>query len=56
MSEGWICPKCGSKKLTKPEVFRLQTRFGMFVVPVIAYICDNCGYVELYKEALYKEK
>jgi predicted nucleic-acid-binding Zn-ribbon protein len=49
MSQTWICPKCGSKKVTKPETYRMETRYGMSVVFFAAYVCDNCGYVELYK-------
>jgi predicted nucleic-acid-binding Zn-ribbon protein len=49
MSQEWVCPKCGSKKTTKSETFRLETKFAMNVVLLTAYVCDKCGYVELYR-------
>ncbi len=49
MSQTWVCPKCGSKKLTNPDTYRMETKHAMNVVLFTAYVCDNCGYVELYR-------
>jgi len=49
MSKAWVCPKCGFPKTSKTETYRLETKYRMDAVLVTAYICDNCGYVELYR-------
>ena len=49
LSQQWICPKCGFKKLTDPEVVRLESKWRFSYFFANAYICDNCGYIELYK-------
>ena len=50
MSEAKVCPKCGSSKLMKSDTFRLETKWRASWIVVTSCICDNCGYVELYKE------
>jgi predicted nucleic-acid-binding Zn-ribbon protein len=50
MNEANVCPKCGFKKLTKNGTYRLETKYSVNLIFVTAYICGNCGYVELYKE------
>ncbi len=50
MSQDWVCPKCGFKKQTRTETVRLESKYEMNIFLVTAYICDNCGYVELYKQ------
>jgi len=54
MSEVKKCPKCGGE-MKKTELTRPPS-LGGFWKPkrIIPYVCQECGYIEIYKEM--KEK
>jgi DNA-directed RNA polymerase subunit RPC12/RpoP len=44
-----LCPRCGFKRVAKYGTYRMESKHGMSLLIVDAYICDNCGHLEFYK-------
>ena len=51
MSENEVkkCSKCGSESISKKRVNLLAGSFAATNLGATAYICDKCGYIELYR-------
>lgn len=50
MSDVKKCSKCGSERISKQRVNLAAGSFGLDMsLRATAYVCDQCGYVELYR-------
>lgn len=48
---GKKCPKCGASDFKKKSAKLPDAAVGWFnSLIVTAYICNNCGYIEFYRE------
>jgi predicted nucleic-acid-binding Zn-ribbon protein len=51
MSEVKKCPKCGSTNVSKKDVRLPDPTFAAIgSLTAIAYVCNSCGYIELYRK------
>jgi predicted nucleic-acid-binding Zn-ribbon protein len=52
MTKSIKCAKCGGRMISKPvEIGTTETGlpyWGIYGVTPVAYVCNKCGYVELY--------
>jgi len=50
MNEVKKCFKCGSTDIMKKNVRLLPRGVGFLSLAATAYVCNNCGYIELYRK------
>jgi len=52
MNKSKSCPKCTGRMINKPlEIGTTETGlpyWGIYGVTLVAYVCNKCGYIELY--------